>query len=47
MADDITIECIKEFSTDQYIEVEADGKFAGKLKMIANDKAHHYKVNMF
>ena len=46
LASDLTIECIKEFGTDQFIEVEADGKFAGKLKVMANDKAHRYKADI-
>ncbi|PKV53130.1 reprolysin-like metallo-peptidase family M12B [Aquimarina sp. MAR_2010_214] len=46
LADDLTIECIKEFTTDQFIEVEADGKFAGKLKVLANDKANRYKAEI-
>ena len=46
LADDLTIECIKEFGSNQYIEVLADGNFAGKLKVIANDKAHRYKANI-
>lgn len=46
LASDLTIECIKEFGTDQFIEVEADSKFAGKLKVMANDKAHRYKADI-
>ncbi len=46
LADNLTIECIKEFASDQFIEVEADGKFAGKLKVLANDKAHRYKADV-
>ncbi len=40
LSNDLNVTCIKEFGTDQFIEVEADGKFAGKLKIVANDKAH-------
>ncbi len=46
LEDDLTIECIKEFGEDQFIEVEADGKFAGKLKVVANDKDHRYKADI-
>lgn len=46
LADYLTIECIKEFSTDQFIEIEGDGEFAGKIKVIANDKGHRYKANI-
>ncbi|MBQ4819283.1 type VI secretion system tube protein TssD [Aquimarina sp. MMG016] len=46
LPDDLEIKCIKEFSTDQYIEVLADGEFAGKLKVIANDKTNRYKTNV-
>ncbi len=46
LADDLTIECIKEFGADKFIEVEADGKFAGKLKVMPNDKANRYKADI-
>ncbi|WP_055448382.1 type VI secretion system tube protein TssD [Lacinutrix mariniflava] len=46
LANDLTIECIKEFGTDQFIEVESDGKFAGKFKVKANNKAHRYKADI-
>ncbi|WFO17351.1 hypothetical protein M601_006490 [Cellulophaga baltica 4] len=46
LADDVEITCIKEFGTDEYIEVLADGNFAGKLKVLANDKAHRYQANI-
>lgn len=46
LADELSIECIKEFDTDQFIEVEADGKFAGKLRVLANDKAHRYRADI-
>ncbi|MFL0084576.1 type VI secretion system tube protein TssD [Tenacibaculum maritimum] len=46
LSDCLTIECIKEFKTNQFIEVIADGKFAGKLKILANDKTHRYTTNI-
>jgi len=46
LADDLIIECISEFSSDQFIEVKADGKFAGKIKIIANDKGNRYKADI-
>lgn len=46
LADYLEIECLKEFGTDQYIEVLADRTFAGKIKVLANDKAHRYKADI-
>lgn len=46
LADFLTVTCIKEFGTDKYIEVFADEKFAGKLKIQANDRAHRRQVNI-
>ncbi len=46
LPDYLEIECIKEFSTDLYIEVLADGMFAGKLQVLANDKAHRYQADI-
>ncbi len=52
---DLTIKCIKEFSSDEEIKVvnetnSADGNFretvAGRLMMVKNDKAHRYKANI-
>ncbi len=45
LPDELTITA-KEFSSDQFIKVLADGKFAGKLKVIANDKAHRRKAKI-
>ena len=46
LGDELIIECIKEFNKDEFIEVFADGKFAGKLKILANDKTHRYKADI-
>lgn len=46
LPDYLTIKCIKEFAQTQYIEVLADGKFAGRLKILANDKDHRYKARI-
>lgn len=36
----------KVIEKDEYIEVLADGKFAGKLKVLPNDKIHRRKVKI-
>lgn len=46
LPDYLEIECLKEFGTNQYIEVLADNTFAGKLKVLANDEAHRYKADV-
>lgn len=46
LPDYLTIESIKEFGENQFIEVFADNKFAGKLKVVANDKKHRYKTKI-
>jgi len=40
LVDFLEVECIEEFSEDQDINILADGKFAGRLKFLANDRAH-------
>jgi len=46
LPDDLEITCIKEFAADEYVEVLADGQFAGKLKILANNKANRYKADV-
>ncbi|WP_346883960.1 PAAR-like protein [uncultured Algibacter sp.] len=44
----LEITCDNEFGTDQYIEVFVDGSSdsSGKIKILANNKAHRYKANI-
>jgi len=42
----IDVECLKEFSKDQYVKVYYDGNLCGSLRILANDSSHHTKVNV-
>ncbi|SIS48025.1 hypothetical protein SAMN05421766_102204 [Zobellia uliginosa] len=44
--DHLTIECIKEFSTDQVIKVMYQKRQLGQLNIIKNDKANRKKVQV-
>ncbi|MCT4666046.1 MAG: hypothetical protein N4A45_12530 [Flavobacteriales bacterium] len=46
LPDELTIECIKEFSKKQEISISADGKFAGKIELIPNAKPYRYKAEI-
>ncbi|NEN23563.1 hypothetical protein G3O08_08625 [Cryomorpha ignava] len=41
----LEVTCVQEFSSDQKIEILADGQFAGKLIFKANDKAKRYTAD--
>ncbi|CVK17000.1 Uncharacterized conserved protein, implicated in type VI secretion and phage assembly [Apibacter mensalis] len=46
LPDYLTIKCIKTFNNDQFIDVYADNKLAGRLKVHKNGKGYRRKVDI-
>ncbi|MDH7464175.1 phage baseplate assembly protein V [Chitinophagaceae bacterium 26-R-25] len=46
LADYVTIECLKEFATEQILQVKADDKICGQLRILPNDKAHQKEIKV-
>jgi hypothetical protein len=46
LPDYLTIKCIKTFNNDRFIDVYADNKLAGRIKVHKNGKGYRRKVNI-